>query len=47
MTEEQAKDMLQKTGKIKSIQDTLIEEKVIDFLMEKAEVVEKKDDPKA
>jgi len=44
---EQARDMLQKTGKIKSIQDTLIEEKVIDFLMGKAEVVEKKEEPQA
>ncbi len=47
ISEEQAKDMLQKTGKIKSIQDTLIEEKVVDFLMGKAEVVEKKEEPKA
>lgn len=47
ITEEQAKDMLEKTGKIKSIRDTLIEEKVVDFLIEKAEVVEKKEEPKA
>jgi len=39
MTEEQAKEMLHKTGKTESIRDNLLEEKVIDLLIDKAKIV--------
>lgn len=42
MTPEQAKEALVKSGKIGEIRETLLEEKVIDFLISKAEIAETK-----
>ncbi len=39
MTMEQAKDALQKSGRVTSIRDTILEQKVFEFLLNKAEVV--------
>lgn len=45
ITEQQAAEALQRSGKVASIRDTLIEEKVLDFLISKAEVVKKEPEP--
>ncbi len=42
MTPEQAKEALMKSGKIGEIRETILEEKVIDFLISKAEIAETK-----
>ena len=42
MTPEQTKDALQKSGKITDIRESILEEKILDFLSSKAKVVEKK-----
>ncbi|RKX17660.1 MAG: hypothetical protein DRP35_10565 [Candidatus Zixiibacteriota bacterium] len=42
MTPEQAKDALQKSGKISDIRESILEEKILDFLSSKAKVIEKK-----
>jgi FKBP-type peptidyl-prolyl cis-trans isomerase (trigger factor) len=42
MTFEQAKQALERSGKISSIRDTILEEKVLDFLIGKAKVTIKK-----
>jgi trigger factor len=47
MTFEQAKQALERSGKISSIRDTILEEKVLDFLIGKAKVtVQKKEEVK-
>ncbi len=45
ITEQQAAEALQRSGKAASVRDTLIEEKVLDFLISKAKVVKREPEP--
>jgi trigger factor len=42
LSEQQAAEALHKSGKVASIRDTLLEDKVLDLLIGRAKVVEKK-----
>ena len=46
MSVEQARQALEQSGRVASIRDTILEEKVLDFLISKAEVVTKVEDDK-